>query len=526
MQTGNNDGNLLTSWKEIAAYLNCDMRTCMRWEKNLDLPIHRMEGAPKSRVFAYKEELDDWLKAKLNNGNVDTKREKRSGFFLRAVIITLPALVILGVLYFVFIKSSPKTIPGIPPPQKMPTGVPKSTGPLSIQNSDIVTVESHVAGRMRVWRSIKRREYQEIWRIEHVRHSSLDIGDLDGKEGYEIVAPGWCRENENIGERVSTKWRFFLNIYKPGEEDWWKTTYYSKADCVYEDTLLEYTEIKIGDVDPEPGNEVILITKHSLGIFKYVPEAEEFRLLGSRYSFFKETDLLLKSLAITNIDDDPQEEIIVAADEWKDQRTPHNKGWLLIFKVRDGWPEIERSIKVDANFAFQSLRVGDVIPGGPQEIICPGYRMASDISNTHILGWSPEGEKLIDRQIYEMGGSHLELIHLDVGNISPEPGDEVVIALHSPDELIAFKWNGSNLIEACSRFPLDSRVAPLNVFVQDVPEGRNSLRKIVVIGSSRIEEIAGHFYLEVLDYNDGFISRWKRMGGIDGERRVSYAGFF
>ncbi len=82
MQPGNNKESLLTSWKEIAAYLNCETRTCIRWEKNLKLPIHRMEGTPKSRVFAYKAELDDWLKARLNNGfeKEPVGNEKAGGF--------------------------------------------------------------------------------------------------------------------------------------------------------------------------------------------------------------------------------------------------------------------------------------------------------------------------------------------------------------------------------------------------------------------------------------------------------------
>lgn len=53
--------NLLRSWKEIAAYLGCDRRTCLRWEKKLGLPVHRIEGGAKSSVFADKEELDRWL---------------------------------------------------------------------------------------------------------------------------------------------------------------------------------------------------------------------------------------------------------------------------------------------------------------------------------------------------------------------------------------------------------------------------------------------------------------------------------
>jgi hypothetical protein len=53
--------DFLRSWKEIAAYLECDRRTCLRWEKTLGLPIHRREGSGKGGVFAYRDELDKWL---------------------------------------------------------------------------------------------------------------------------------------------------------------------------------------------------------------------------------------------------------------------------------------------------------------------------------------------------------------------------------------------------------------------------------------------------------------------------------
>ncbi|MCJ7580024.1 MAG: hypothetical protein MUP98_05755 [Candidatus Aminicenantes bacterium] len=54
--------NLLSSWKEISAYLDCETRTCHRWEKEYGLPIHRMSESSKARVFTTKEELDDWLR--------------------------------------------------------------------------------------------------------------------------------------------------------------------------------------------------------------------------------------------------------------------------------------------------------------------------------------------------------------------------------------------------------------------------------------------------------------------------------
>lgn len=74
MASENGNGDLLSSWKEIAAYLGCDERTCARWEKSLGLPIHRLEGAQKSRVYAYRNELEAWRKSKENNHSLDRRR--------------------------------------------------------------------------------------------------------------------------------------------------------------------------------------------------------------------------------------------------------------------------------------------------------------------------------------------------------------------------------------------------------------------------------------------------------------------
>ncbi|MFO7733673.1 MAG: VCBS repeat-containing protein, partial [Candidatus Aminicenantes bacterium] len=60
----------LSSWKEIADYLDCDTRTCLRWEKSFGLPIHRLEGAKKSRVYAFRDEIDRWQREKSSLFNV------------------------------------------------------------------------------------------------------------------------------------------------------------------------------------------------------------------------------------------------------------------------------------------------------------------------------------------------------------------------------------------------------------------------------------------------------------------------
>jgi TolB-like protein len=55
---------VLDSWKEVARYLNHDVRTLQRWERTLGLPIRRMAGAAKPRIYALKSELDAWWRTR------------------------------------------------------------------------------------------------------------------------------------------------------------------------------------------------------------------------------------------------------------------------------------------------------------------------------------------------------------------------------------------------------------------------------------------------------------------------------
>jgi Tol biopolymer transport system component len=57
-------GERLDSWKEIARYLNRDVRTVQRWEATDGLPVYRRaEGRQKgSPVYAFTSEIDAWLR--------------------------------------------------------------------------------------------------------------------------------------------------------------------------------------------------------------------------------------------------------------------------------------------------------------------------------------------------------------------------------------------------------------------------------------------------------------------------------
>ena len=52
----------LESWGEIAAYLRRDIRTVQRWEHDYGLPVRRLVIGKMGQVYAYRSELDRWVK--------------------------------------------------------------------------------------------------------------------------------------------------------------------------------------------------------------------------------------------------------------------------------------------------------------------------------------------------------------------------------------------------------------------------------------------------------------------------------
>jgi tetratricopeptide (TPR) repeat protein len=56
-------GRRLDGWKEVAAHLGRSERTVKRWEAERGLPTRRVPGKGRPSVYAYAEDLDEWLKA-------------------------------------------------------------------------------------------------------------------------------------------------------------------------------------------------------------------------------------------------------------------------------------------------------------------------------------------------------------------------------------------------------------------------------------------------------------------------------
>ena len=76
---------MLSSWKEIAHFFGKGVRTVQRWEKTLDLPIHRPPGAPSNVVLARTSDLEEWM----HRGSVRTEMQDEAS---TETVASLPAL--------------------------------------------------------------------------------------------------------------------------------------------------------------------------------------------------------------------------------------------------------------------------------------------------------------------------------------------------------------------------------------------------------------------------------------------------
>jgi hypothetical protein len=70
------DGDRLDSWKEIAVYLHREVRTAERWEKREGLPVRRHTHPNGSSVYAFKHEIDAWLRSRCPAASGSALKEK------------------------------------------------------------------------------------------------------------------------------------------------------------------------------------------------------------------------------------------------------------------------------------------------------------------------------------------------------------------------------------------------------------------------------------------------------------------
>jgi tetratricopeptide (TPR) repeat protein len=120
----------LGSWKEIALYFSKDVRTVKRWEKERALPVHRAPGKPGGSVYAFTDELSDWLnsssdKLEENADAGSTKSAPRTGILIIACVVLIVAIVV-GVIWVIHSRSAATT------KTATSTGAPTSSNPEAV----------------------------------------------------------------------------------------------------------------------------------------------------------------------------------------------------------------------------------------------------------------------------------------------------------------------------------------------------------------------------------------------------------
>jgi hypothetical protein len=184
--------SLLRSWKDISAYLGCDVRTCHRWEKKYGMPVHRAEGGEKkSHVFAYTDELDRWFQHTFKNSHPAWVKAKLGRRYL-IWAAGAAAVVLLAGAFFV-VKAS---------------RVRRQPADFSIEGSTLIVLDKD---KRELWRKdtgmedllledFYRRNFQVMHKSEPNMLPSLVIRDINGDGDTEVLfAPKRVRDQTEEG---------------------------------------------------------------------------------------------------------------------------------------------------------------------------------------------------------------------------------------------------------------------------------------------------------------------------------------
>jgi len=322
MPSNSNNQGLLSSWKEIADYLGCDERTCRRWELDYGLPVHRMEGAAKSRVCAYKDELDTWQKSRLNgNGAAASaashgvqadalapRDHSHRGKTKKIIFLCIPLAAIIVTKAVLLIRSSP----GQPADFKI--------------NGSTLTILAEKGSELwnfdtKLDNLISEQEYQRFFQIRSLHPwgrpilPRLIIKDINHDAKKEILfCPLTKDEYDQTGLYCFNSAGKELWHYKPGREHVFGEHTYSDYYRIY--------GLDLFDINNDGNLEVYLITSHQphspselIALYTSGKANGEFANWGR-----------IHDIAFADLDIDGKKEVIIAgmSDEY-------GKGFLAVF---------------------------------------------------------------------------------------------------------------------------------------------------------------------------------------------------
>lgn len=323
----------LTSWKEIATYLGCDKRTCCRWEKTLGLPVHRMEGAHKSRVYAHKEELDAWRNSRESTYSIDMHKPGSARAWKTAFLV-LALMLAAAALFFGFRKLLSS----------------KEPADFRIDGSALVVLNEKGGELWRFETGVENllgnQTYHEHFQVkrsipsEIVAHPHLIITDItgDGRKEVLFTVKTEDQSREDVvfcfDRQGREMWRFCAGRpIRFGRQDY--------ADFVTRG-------FQANDLDDDGRQEVIVIS-HSRSFFptQLAVLSSDGKLLGEFWNSGQLTDI-----AFVDLERDGKKEIIASG-----QNNEYKKGCLI---------------------AFDAFRVSGSSPQSVERFISPGLSAGTE----------------------------------------------------------------------------------------------------------------------------------------------------
>ena len=338
--------NLLTSWKEIAAYLDRDVRTCIRWEQRYGLPVHRLDRESKAKVFAYKDEVDGWLRDRSATSPLEPRRSW-AGPAIGRFLMALALIAVAAAAYFL--------VPGL--------------------RSDRVPADFHIYGPMLVvtnargaelWRrdtGIANLETEDLYRKHfQVRKHDGEFGpqawplisfvDLDGDGRRETLFSIKTTDETNEGT---------LTCYNPQGREMWR--FRAGRELVFGGKLFrrEYRifGFDVADYDGDGKPEVLVMSVHKPD---WPCQVAILDARGNLKGEYWNSGYLLDA-ATGDIDGDGQKELVLSG-----VNNGFRRGCVVVFKagnVHGSSPQDE------GDFRCSSLGPGTQIA----YILFPGNRL-------------------------------------------------------------------------------------------------------------------------------------------------------
>jgi len=217
----------LDGWKEISDYLSRDVRTCQRWERDLELPVYRVkQDSIRSKVFSYTTEIDEWFSLTLKNHNDVGKRNGIKKWIVLVLLILIAVFVFFGFFSFIFSKKDHSV-----------SFSDKGSNPAlwDIKGSQIVLydVQDHILWTKEINNSTPQGNYYIIehspsetdsWINKQNNRNKIVLADIDNDSKNEVL----CYFNhedpkercislfDNNGQEIWTKYLEFRQEYREG----------------------------------------------------------------------------------------------------------------------------------------------------------------------------------------------------------------------------------------------------------------------------------------------------------------------